>query len=205
MSERSHESDDRTQRQPFPGASYLSALLIALALGSLVFTATSRQGPSGQATRLLAPTARPTQPPPTVYVAGEVRRPGVYTLPRGSRVKDAVDAAGGLTGRADPLAINLAERLHDQMKVVVPPRGALARPDPKASPSRATPSTPKVVDLNTGTQQELESLPGIGPSKARAIIEYRTQKGPFRTPADVQKVPGIGPKLWERIRPYVRV
>ncbi|MDP9380288.1 MAG: helix-hairpin-helix domain-containing protein [Chloroflexota bacterium] len=257
-----------------PRAAFLSALLIALALMSLVILARPRsEAPSAQALKpttvptsrlpepTVMPTSRPTQPPPTatlvrptatptpapvtVYVAGEVRWPGMYTLAAGSRIGDAVKRAGGMTRRADPVAINLALRLRDEMQVTVPARAgrsAVKSPPPIVEPTRMlatpipTPAEPQPteapseraepqptdedatareeheapavsgpININTATQAELESLPGIGPSKARAIIEHRTQKGPFRKPEDLQDVTGIGPKTWEQLKDKVTV
>ncbi len=261
VSESTETTDARREAGPIPGAAYLSAVLIALALMLLVFVARPRVAdaprqavaPTGvsanreqsftgdSGTRTLLPTRepKPTQmsaPMPTaaavtVYVTGEVRRPGVYTIPLGSRVGDAVRLAGGLTRRADRIALNLALRLRDEMQITVPrapdpratpqPRAALKREQPpiveptagasgpiKApSPTERTSTAPDpggVVNINTATQGELETLPGIGPTKAQAIIEYRREKGPFQTPDELQEVTGIGPKTWEGLKDRVR-
>ncbi len=202
---------------------YLSALLIAVALMFLVVMARPRStAPAAQAVLpTAARTAEPTltartRPSATpgpiyVYVAGEVRRPDVYALPMGSRVKQAVDRAGGMTARADRVAINLAAPLADGQQITVPARGQrqTVSPSTVATPTRATdtasPAVEGLVNLNTATQAELETLPGIGPSKAAAIIAYREEKGPFRRVETVQDVPGIGPKIWEQLRDKVTV
>lgn len=180
-------------------------------------------------------TATPTPAPITVYVAGAVRRPGNYTLSSGSRVGDAVDKAGGMTKKADPIAINLAQRLEDGMQVTVPARGQVLAPTPTptvlpptatALPAPATPApterpngeptrptdtpaedTPPAgpININTASQEDLETLPGIGPSKAAAIIEYRQQHGPFARIEDLQEVKGIGPKTFEALSDKVTV
>lgn len=261
VSESTETTDARREAGPIPGAAYLSAVLIALALMLLVFVARPRVAdaprqavaPTGvsanraqsftgdSGTRIPLPTRepKPTQmaaPMPTaaavtVYVTGEVRRPGLFTLPSGSRVGDAVRLAGGLTQRADRITLNLALRLQDEMQITVPRRlDARATPDlrtttrgeqpPVVAPTRV-PSTPTPtsqlagrtptapaqggpVNINTATQEELETLPGIGPTKARAIIEYRREKGPFQTPDELQEVTGIGPKTWEGLKDRVR-
>ena len=104
-----------------------------------------------------------------MYVAGEIQRPGVYTVPTGSRVREAVERAGGLTEKADQLRVNLAQLLRDEMQVTIPPKSSRAGgPTPAAGDGAEEPVG--LVNLNTATQAELEVLPGIGPSKALAII-----------------------------------
>jgi len=121
-----------------------------------------------------------------VDVAGAVARPGLYHLAIGTRIADAVAAAGGLTRRADATLVNLAAPLADGEQVLVPARGAAAAPGSAPSPSAP-------VDLNTATADELDALPGVGPATAQKIIEYRQAHGPFRDVAELEGVPGIGP------------
>ena len=160
------------------------------------------QSPSGATVRLVLPT--PTSV--VVHVAGAVARPGVYQLPPGSRVVDALEAAGGALPEAAVEALNLAQPLEDGQRIWVPARG---QPSPTyvaaATPTAtAMPAFPK-LDLNTATAQELEALPGIGPVLARRIVEYRDRFGPFQKVEDLLAVRGIGPVLLEKIRPYVYV
>ena len=176
-------ADDRSAVNRLPGGAYLSALLIALALLCLVILARPRQ-PAVQ--MAAAPTAVPSPGPVTVYVTGEVRRPGTYTLPPGSRVEHAIERAGGMTARADPMAINLAQRLRDEMQFSVPARGQVKGTEPFGETRHATPSITARINVNTATAEELDALPGIGPSKAAAIVEYREQHGPFRRAAGLQ-------------------
>lgn len=224
-------------RLSLPGAPYFSALLIALALIVLITIATHRQTEPQPVQVIVTRVAQPaqvTEGPSTVYVIGAVRKPGVYTLPSNSRIKDAIVRAGGMTGHADPMAINQAVRLRDEMQIVVPTREILVKRSPpaRAIPRRFTPVPPisvppkptrrairsihepstevstrpvQVIDLNTATAEQLESLPNIGPSKAQAILEYRQKHGNFERAIDIQKVSGIGPKTWERIRHLVKV
>jgi len=128
-----------------------------------------------------------------VHVAGEVEAPGVYRLAFGSRVHDAVKQAKP-TSQADPDALNLAARLSDGDKVVVPVRGG-----PSGGVSSGTGAGDGLVDLNAATQAELETLPGIGPARAESIIDYRAEHR-FSCIEDVMKVPGIGPGIFERIK-----
>jgi competence protein ComEA len=136
-----------------------------------------------------------------VHVAGEVERQGTYELPQGARVTDAVEQAGPTSG-ADVNALNLAARLVDGQKIVVPAYDAPARILPGTEGAGGTESGP--VDLNSATQAELETLPCIGPTRAKAIIEYRGAH-PFRRVEDVMNVPGIGPGTFERIKDKITV
>lgn len=124
-----------------------------------------------------------------VDVAGAVRRPGLYRLRSGSRIDDAIAAAGGVTAKAQLDAVNLAAPLADGEQVVVPGRGAggVAASPPAAGSS---PSAP--LDLNTATLEQLEGLPGIGPVTAQKIIDYRQEHGAFHSVAELEGVPGIG-------------
>ena len=160
----------------------------------------------------------PSTPPPTtagdvaVHVAGAVRRPGVYALPPGSRVIDAIDRAGGMRGNADADAMNLAAVVADGSRVYVPlpgeivPAEVTALPDPTGGgglPGAPSSVAPAPVDINESDAAALETLPGIGPATAAAIVEYRDANGPFATVDDLEAVPGIGPAKLEAVRPMV--
>lgn len=129
-----------------------------------------------------------------VHIAGEVRRPGVYRLPAGSRVDDAVQRAGGVTGRADENAINLAARLADGQQVVVP---AGSRGGAGAAVA-ASPDGP--ISLGNATVEQLDTIEGIGPLTAQKIIDYRDQHGGFSSVEQVDQVPGIGPATMEALK-----
>ncbi len=135
-----------------------------------------------------------------VDVDGAVRRPGVVTLPDGSRVVDAIKAAGGQASRADTGSLNLAQVLMDGEQVIVPRRG---------SPGQAAPpgvsAAPGLVNLNTATATELETLPGIGPVLAAAIVDWRTQNGGFTSVDQLEQVSGIGPTTFAELASLVRV
>ena len=131
-----------------------------------------------------------------VDIKGAVKNPGVYQMKSGDRVKDALDAAGGLTGEADSQKVNLAQRVEDQMVIVVPKVGAEATEIPAGAMSKEASKEGK-VNINTATVEELKTLKGVGEKKAEAIIEYRKKNGSFKTKEDLMKVRGIGKKLFE--------
>ena len=131
-----------------------------------------------------------------VDIKGAVKNPGVYQMKAGDRVKDALDAAGGLTGEADSQKVNLAQRVEDQMVIVVPKVGEEATEIPVGGTSKEAAKDGK-VNINTATVEELKTLKGVGEKKAEAIIEYRKKNGSFKTKEDLMKVRGIGKKLFE--------
>ena len=150
------------------------------------------------------PTDKPVTPTPAtinVYVSGAVNKPDVYTLPLNAIVKDAIAAAGGATAEADLERINLAAHLSDQMQVDVPHKGDAAPPS-NGSPSAAATA---MININTASVEELDKLPGIGPSIAKAIIDYRTTSGPFKKIEDINEVKGIGDALYAKIKDQITV
>jgi competence protein ComEA len=142
-----------------------------------------------------------------VHVLGAVRHPGLVKLPENSRVQDAIDAAGGLTGRADPGELNLAQPLADGQQVVIgttgDPTGEVR--DGQESGAGSGRSATATLDLNRANQTQLEELPGIGPVTAGAILTWRQQHGRFSRIEELQEVDGIGPKTYAQIAPHVRV
>jgi competence protein ComEA len=161
-----------------------------------------------------APAAPPASLPPvtvTVHVAGQVVNPGVYAVPAGGRVADAVVAAGGVAAEGDLEQLNLAARVSDGERIYVPRRGEAVPPPPAAGPApsgggsgKTAPAGPP-LDLNTATAEQLEALPGVGPATSRAILAYRSNHGRFRSVTELLEVPGIGPAKLEALRPLVRV
>ena len=135
-----------------------------------------------------------------VHVAGAVARPGLYRFPDGLRVADAIEAAGGPLRRADLDAINLADLLADGLKIDVPFRG-----DPVTAAVPTASATPAAIDLNTADQASLETIPGVGPVTATAILQHRTEIGSFESVDQLLDVTGIGPATLEALRPYVSV
>jgi competence protein ComEA len=143
-----------------------------------------------------------------VQAAGAVAKPGVYTIAAGARVNDLIAAAGGLAADADPDQVELAATLSDGERVYVPRVGEAP---PVVSSSRSEtasggPNAPRTpIDLNHATAAELETLPGIGPALAQAIVDYRSAHGAFQSVDDLGDVRGIGPAKLEQLRPLVRV
>jgi competence protein ComEA len=158
-----------------------------------------------------------------VYICGDVRRPGVYTFTQSARVADGIARAGGAPPDADLEQLNLAELLSDAMKVDVPKKGqvvatdlverasstsashGLRRHSRHAGGSRGKLQPGQTLNINTASESELLSLPGVGPGLARRIVEYRTANGPFQSVDDLQNVSGIGPSKFERMAPYIRL
>ncbi len=133
-----------------------------------------------------------------VHVAGAVEKPGVYELPAGARVHDAVDRAGGTTADAQTSAVNLAAAAVDGQQILIPTEDQVAAGG--AAPSPAGPAGDGVrVPVNTADAAGLEELPGIGPALAARIIEFRESNGPFQDLADLDAVSGIGPAMMEEL------
>ena len=148
------------------------------------------------------------EPPETVlvHVDGAVAAPGVYELPAGSRVNDAVLAAGGLAAEADTSGVNLAAPVSDGEKVRVPLEGEDVAPAVgEVTAGEGDEGDPAPVNLNTAGVEELDELPGVGEATARAIIEDREENGPFTSPEDLMRVSGIGEKKFARLEGLICV
>jgi competence protein ComEA len=129
-----------------------------------------------------------------VHVAGEVAHPGVYRLPTGSRVADAVDRAGGATGQAAADAVNLAARLADGQQVIVPAKA------PGGATVGAQGPSDGPISLGSATVEQLDSIEGIGPVTAQKIVAYRTEHGGFSSVAELDRISGIGPATMEALK-----
>ena len=144
----------------------------------------------------------------TVHITGAVKKPGVYTFPEGSRLVDGVNKAEPLIN-AEVAYINLAEMLKDQQQVFVPKKGEVSAPRAQvgsltgAGSSRNGAATDSRVNINNATVKDLDSLPGIGPSFAQRIIDYRNKNGGFKSINELLKVPGIGEKKLAQIKDRV--
>ncbi|HFH9915898.1 TPA: helix-hairpin-helix domain-containing protein [Streptococcus suis] len=143
-----------------------------------------------------------------VDVKGAVVKPGLYTLEADARVNDAVEAAGGLTSQADPKSINLAQKLSDEAVVYVASEdeniSVVASTTASSAMSQEEKNT-NLVNLNTATEADLQTISGIGAKRATDIIAYREANGGFKSVDDLNNVSGIGDKTMESIRPYVTV
>jgi competence protein ComEA len=166
---------------------------------------TVTEPPLGDPSASTAATAPSTASAVLVDVTGAVRRPGVVQLPSGARVTDAIDAAGGPAARADLASVNLARPVADGEQIVVARRGAQL-PGPVPAATSATSGAPTApLDLNTATEPDLESLPGVGPVLAQRVLDWRAQHGPFSSVDELTEVSGIGPATLADLRPLVRV
>jgi competence protein ComEA len=176
-----------------------------LAPGGGVRPVASRSAATGGGVVTPAATASPSAASVVVHVLGQVKRPGVYELPDGSRVIDAIGAAGGFTAAADQGGVNLARVLVDGEQLLVPKPGEA--PAPTAGTGGAGPSAGPggKIDLNTATLEQLETLPRVGPAMAQRIVDWRTQNGRFASVDDLQNVSGIGEKTFAELRDLVVV
>lgn len=174
------------------------ALLLVVLVGR--HFAGSSGGPVAQGhTALPADTATGSSGKLVVHVVGAVRSPGLYRLPRGARIDDAVRRAGGTTQKADLESINLAAPVEDGLQIVVPRRISSAPAGAPAGPGEPS-TTQGKIHLNTASLEELESLPGVGPVTAQKILDYRQQHGAFTSIDDLDAISGIGPKRLEQLR-----
>ena len=178
---------------------------MAAAAGGLVLFL--QDGDSGEAVRIIPPPALSSDTDRVetqlkAYVTGAVRHPGLYAIKDGDRLADLIDLAGGITGDADMQAVNLAVRVKDQDHWTVPKVG-----DPSVVPPNVGPVDLPVgkVDINTADAELLETLPGIGETRAQTIIHHREQHGLFKRVDDIVAVPGIGAATLEGLRDLVEV
>jgi competence protein ComEA len=191
------------------------AILIGLLFGLLsvgiIFLIT--RPPRGDAVQLRPPL---TASPLVVHVTGAVVDPGLYTLAAGARVQDAIDAAGGILSTADLDEINLAASIADGDQVRIPLKNqANTEPQPKATStdfpqktdqeSKTDQTQAGLININTASIPELESLPGIGPIKAEKIVAYRNEYGNFKQIEEIENVSGIGPVTFEKIKTLICV
>ena len=178
-----------------------AGLMMGLLAAGLVILLTSPE--HGQPIQLLPP---PTLSPIRVHVSGAVAQPGVYAMPRGAIVQDALNAAGGPTGDTALAAVNLAQPIQDGQHLTFPSQSDVATSGTPDFPALVEPSSDppgERIDLNQASAPELELLPGIGPSLAQKIIDYREEHGPFASVDDLLDVPGIGPAKLEAVKDQV--
>ncbi|HLB49702.1 MAG TPA: helix-hairpin-helix domain-containing protein [Anaerolineales bacterium] len=197
---------------------FLFGLCVGLLSVPLILVLNQR--PTGTPIALLPPPPTITPVPLRVHVTGAVNAPGVYQLPKTSIVQDAIDAAGGFSENADVSGLNLAGLLIDGQKLFIPELPPTAPPTPTTGPGTPAPTpaaqttqppnnpttnTGQLININTATQAELESLPRIGPAIAQRIIEYRTLNGPFTSIEQIKNVKGIGEATFNAIKDFITV
>src|SRR5215207_3667300 len=174
-------------------------ILYGLFLAALVWVVAHNPAGDADHTRPV-----PTEKAVIVHITGAVPRPGVYALPQGARIQDAISAAGGFRAEAEKSQINLAALLEDGEKLDIPFIEG-------ASPILATPGptvvavTTELININTASTEELDTLPGIGSTTAQKIIDYREQNGPFISTEDIINVSGIGSVSYERFKDLITV
>lgn len=187
---------------------YLAGAIAALLVAGAIALARA-SGPRETLITIATPTVSTSM---AVFVGGAVVAPGVYTLPVGERIDAAIAAAGGLAPDADPDGVNRALKLRDQAQVIVPRKGATRAASPATVAGLPAPDTGSTdagsagttvlastgarrIKVNTAPAKELEGLPGVGPSLAARIVEYRDANGSFRSPADLVNVKGISERM----------
>ena len=141
----------------------------------------------------------------TVDVKGAVKSPGIYDLPVGSRVNDAVQKAGGLIEQADSKSLNLAQKVSDEALVYVPTKGEEAASQQTGSGATSSTSKEKKVNLNKASLEKLKQVKGLGGKRAKDIIDHRESNGKFKSVDELKKVSGIGAKTIEKLKDYVTV
>jgi competence protein ComEA len=185
-----------SRRRALAGALLLAAALVVA--GRYLAGAGASSGQARPAAQPLQAVEAAAPAALVVHVVGAVRRPGLYRLREGSRIADAVARAGGATRRADVSLVNLAAPVADGAQVVVPRRAPAGAGSAASSATPAAPAGP--VHLNTATLEQLDELPGVGPSTAQKILDFREQHGAFTSIDELDAVPGIGPARLEQLR-----
>lgn len=191
----------------------LLGIMAGFALAGLLFFVS--RAPAGEAI-VLQPA--PTKAPIAVHVIGAVPRPGLYEFVEGARVQDAINAAGGLLATANVDSINLAALLQDGQQLNIPYQSGAQSAQDEPSTSVELPGGEEeqnsnsdsseggdLININTASLEELDSLPGIGPTIAQRIINYREENGPFNTIEDIMNVSGVGPSTFEEIQDLITV
>lgn len=179
----------------FKKSMYILLAAAALAIAATAFAVTGRD----EAVPIAVPPVAEKNEMVTVYVSGAVNKPSVVIIRSGERVKTAVDRCGGLLPTADTDAVNMAEPLRDGMHILVPElKGNVS------AAVRASAAGDK-ININRADEKELDKLPGIGPAMAGRIVDYRKEKGPFRSPEELKKVRGIGDAKYEKLKDKITI
>jgi competence protein ComEA len=196
-----------TKEQQLIALGLIASIVIGLAVMALrlLFAA------SGPQPMIVQPQGGQFARPSTlVHVCGAVRREGVYKLKPGDRIIDALALAGGAQASADLSAVNLAEAVKDGEKILIPAKQLPvieAADSPTAGPDRqkSKPSSTVKININSADEKALDSLPGVGPSMAKAIVEYRRTHGAFAKPEQIMEVPRLGKSKFERIKGMITI
>jgi len=182
-------------------------LFLVVLVGTVFFL--RRSDPPVLAAMTPTPRPSPTAAAIKVDVRGAVNKPGIYALPAGSRVQDALEQAGDTLANAETRTLNLARKLADGEQVYVFAIGEATPTNAPVSAARGTPTPAKPstgkINLNTATLAELDTLPGIGPAIAQRIVDYRVANGNFQKIDDVKKVRGIGDAMFDQIKELITV
>ncbi|MFS0780843.1 helix-hairpin-helix domain-containing protein [Bacillus sp. 1P06AnD] len=200
----------------------IAALALTVAVGGLLWfsqsgSSSDAQQPWDTVTQTVSnePKAKestPVEAPKVIKVdiKGAVHAPGVFIAEKDDRILDIIEKAGGFKKEANANEVNLAQRVEDQMTIYVPVVGEETAPAPAVSTTGQNAAaggkqTDGKINLNTADQTQLQELTGIGPSKAEAIIQYRTEKGSFSSVEDLKNVSGIGEKTFEKIKDQISI
>lgn len=168
-------------------------LVVVLLIGMFKITESSDQKGEVKSELAIIATEEKKEQKIVVHIAGAVLKPGVYTLPVGTRIVDCIEAAGGALAEADLNSINLAATLRDGTQIFIHKKGEIKT------------SSQNIININRANQSELESLPGIGAVRAAEIISYRNQKGPFQTVCELLNISGIGSKTLANLEELIGI
>lgn len=201
----SHKTDELPLHPPAYAASNLETKELADDSAAVQPSKTVKATPEKDKGKEKEKDKEPLPPPLYVDVKGQVKNPGLYQFEPGTRVANAIEKAGGALPDADLVQINLATPLTDGAALVIPAKGTTAPVSAsiglvQSAASVSTTGASSAINLNTATVAELMSLPGIGEARAKAIVEYRSKQGRFRSADDLKQIQGIGEKMFARIK-----
>lgn len=140
-----------------------------------------------------------------VDIKGQIQSPGIYSGKEGERVQDLISRAGGFLENADQNQVNLAQKIHDEMVIYIPKKGEKQNENLATIEKDSVSSNMKKININTSNSEELQQIPGVGPAKANAIIEYRSKDGLFKKIEDIKNISGIGEKTFEKLKNYITI
>jgi competence protein ComEA len=176
-----------------PRQQTLFGIFIGLIISGVILLVVN---PPGKSEMILLPTRKVDLV--TVYISGEVKNLGIYSLPSGSRVNDAKLKAGGFTLQANSEAVNLATKLEDEDRISIPAMNSEGSPTSESNQKG-------LININTASVEVLDQLPRVGQVKAQTIVDFRTNNGPFLSIDDIMNVPGIGLELFNLIKDQITI